>query len=153
MDSGYNSAHIEEQMEPHIGDRWYSTPVCKPMTLKQKRIAFTIVITLCLSLSASPYLLHWGSQLSIIPIYEEDRVGDTIVSLNNASVLCPGPYFKLSTSKRLSVCRVEESTVLDIRLFLAGKATIKGIVITKNEWQSLVRAIPLIEREIILTNH
>jgi hypothetical protein len=151
MDSGYNSADIEVQ--PHTGGRCYSTPACKPMTLKQKRIAFTIAITLCLSISASPYFLHWSTKLSIIPIYEEDRVGDTIVSLNNGSVLCPGPYFKLSPLIRLSVCRVEESTVLDIRLFLAGKATIKGIAITTNEWQSLVRAIPLIEREIILSNH
>ena len=45
----------------------------------------------------------------------------------------------LSLNKKVTVCRYQGSTRIDIRFFLGQAATVKGIWLTISEWNVLLR--------------
>ena len=59
-----------------------------------------------------------------------------MLMIKNSS--CAEPGVALSTTTYVTVCIRENEYIVDIRVFLAGKATIKGIPLTMQEWKTLL---------------
>ena len=64
---------------------------------------------------------------------------------------CAEPGIALSTTTYVTVCIRENEYIVDIRVFLAGKATIKGIPLTMQEWKTLLTRRATIDRLLAST--
>ena len=53
--------------------------------------------------------------------------------------LCHTEYKIPNSNKRVNICQYQGETRVDIRTFLSGKATIKGIFLNRNEWKELMK--------------
>ena len=92
-----------------------------------------LILTLSLSLSIEVSLLL--SQQTKDPAEEMDYVSQD----TNATLCTYFKQFKLSGSKRISVCAYNQHVRVDIRRFIDDKATIQGIWINSEEWLALIR--------------
>ena len=108
------------------------TPM-KQKKMKIKNVALYLILTLSLSLSIEVSLLL--SQQIKDPAEEMDYVSQD----TNATLCTYLKQFKLSGSKRISVCANNQHVRVDIRRFIDDKATIQGIWINPKEWLALIR--------------
>ena len=108
------------------------TPM-KQKKMKIKNVAIYLILTLSLSLSIEVSLLL--SQQTKDPAEEMDYVSQD----TNATLCTYLKQFKLSGSKRISVCAYNHHVRVDIRRFIDDKATIQGIWINSEEWLALIR--------------
>ena len=57
--------------------------------------------------------------------------------------------YNLSDSKRLTVCKYQGKVLVDIRYFIAEKATIKGVWISLAEWNNIVKYFSKIQKDVL----
>ena len=55
-----------------------------------------------------------------------------------------------ASNKRVAVCTYKDRVRLDVREFIDGKATIKGLYFTSRELISFNGALPFVRHEILL---
>ena len=70
-----------------------------------------------------------------------NRVNKPMCTLQNE-------FFLGMSDKRVNVCTYQGSVRVDVRQFLNGRATIKGIFLTPSELTSLRNLLPLIKKEV-----
>jgi hypothetical protein len=58
--------------------------------------------------------------------------------------------YHLSYNTRLSLCTVEGRAIVDVRVFINNRATIKGIALSVKEWGKLVKIARRVQRGLII---
>ena len=77
-----------------------------------------------------------------------NRTFEPNVNPPNGSLCSYFRQWTLSDNIELTVCNYLGSVRVDIRAFVSGKATIKGIWLTITEWQELSKLFKLIQRSL-----
>ena len=62
-----------------------------------------------------------------------------LIPLGNTSLCIFGKQLKLSDDKRLTICNYKEDVRIDIRKFVNDKPSIRGIWLSKEEYEELLR--------------
>lgn len=69
----------------------------------------------------------------------------TTVNMNTNNTLCDFiQSFSISGNVYVFICLYQETFRIDLRFFINKKATIKGLHLTTEQWQRLVKIIPII---------
>ena len=109
------------------------------------RALYTLMTMICVLTGASVWhVAHEGNKVSLDygPFYPLVFPNTTRTSLSNNSQPELNSHrilhqYKLSEHLRLSICAVKNDTIIDIRQFLNGKPTIKGINIPLRAFKML----------------
>lgn len=129
---------------------------CSYVMTNMKKKLIAVGLGILLSLLSSSAIAEWSTRgyngsyiIDSVPSSEAQISYESV----NTSIKCLNHQFKLSTITRLNICHVHNKTLVDLRVFLNNKPTIKGIAITMEEWKMLLRMLPFIRREIRDIHH
>ena len=87
--------------------------------------------------------LQYSLPPTLKPMQEEP-----LTALNTTLCTALNQFF-LSSSKRVTVCKYNNLLRVDIRYFIGQKASIKGIWLTLNEWNTFVKYFHKIQKSVI----
>lgn len=84
--------------------------------------------------------------ISSLPSHKaEKETNITTVNMNTNNTLCDFiQSFSISGNVYLSICLYQETFRIDLRFFINKKETIKDLHLTTEEWQRLIKIIPII---------
>ena len=99
-------------------------------------------------LSGKPQQAHESSVVIVEKHNNMNRTFEPNVNPPNGSLCSYFRQWTLSDNIKLTVCNYLGSVGVDIRAFVSGKATIKGIWLTITEWQELSKLFKLIQRSL-----